>query len=301
MFRTHRIRQNIPNDPLEIEDHNSNSTEDNEIFREEQEEDEHFVERRDLFGFVRFVMEFTAMYPLRERLQCYLPEGLHWLATFLDLFYEIFSLVANLHIGVLYLVTLYLYREKGDLEFSVHCLIQAIIYFWGFGMKILFRRIGHKQVKELIYKMNHEHPVRSSVGKQITENSTKLNISKLIFHFKGFSYVTMKEALQLSNKFLKSFVYCCFFGTSFWSILPMIYNDGTLPLTCWYPFDYHVCALLKISNLSRKFNLCVYVCFFFRYRSHIFIKGYISFNFWHKFKCQQPFQDQVDSLWSYQF
>lgn len=65
----------------------------------------------------------------------------------------------------------------------------------------------------------------------------------------GFTYVTMEDCWVMCNKWIKFYVYCCFVGTLFWLSLPLAYGDRSLPLSCWYPFDY------KVGNLLGNFSL----------------------------------------------
>ncbi|XP_037943035.1 odorant receptor 83a [Teleopsis dalmanni] len=174
-----------------------------------------FHPRRDLFRFIRNTMLVAAMCPLR--LTDYFPKYLYYLAIFLELLFEVFLYFVTIHIWILYLLTLYLYYQEGDLEFLVNCLIQAIIYFWTIAMKLYFRRMQPTKLKHLMDFINLKYVTCSA---------------------NGFTYVTMNESLSMSNKWIKIYVYCCFIGTIFWLILPIAYGDHSLPLRCWYPFDY---------------------------------------------------------------
>ncbi|XP_068158139.1 odorant receptor 83a [Drosophila tropicalis] len=134
-----------------------------------------------------------------------------------DLIYEAFNLIVSIHIAGLYICTIYINYGKGDLDFFVSCLIQTIIYMWTISMKLYFRRIRPNLLNEILQFMNEKYELRSAPG---------------------FTYVTMSGALKQSNMWIKSYVYCCYVGTIFWLILPIAYRDNSLPLACWYPFDY---------------------------------------------------------------
>ncbi|KAH8417097.1 hypothetical protein KR222_003073 [Zaprionus bogoriensis] len=171
-------------------------------------------ERRDLFGFIRYTMCVASMFPWTVEKKGSL---LIYLIRLLDLIYEIFNYFVCVHIAALYICTIHIFYGKGDLEFLVNCLIQTIIYIWSIAMKLYFRRFRPELLSEIIRSINEEYQVRSAPG---------------------FSYVTMEGAYRNSNLWIKSYVYCCFIGTIFWLVLPIVYRDGSLPLACWYPFDY---------------------------------------------------------------
>ncbi|KAM8703546.1 hypothetical protein ACLKA7_008208 [Drosophila subpalustris] len=63
----------------------------------------------------------------------------------------------------------------------------------------------------------------------------------------GFSYVTILGALRHSNLWIKTYVYCCYVGTIFWLVLPIVYRDRSLPLACWYPFDYTAMGQIQVA------------------------------------------------------
>ncbi|KAH8403669.1 hypothetical protein KR215_000539, partial [Drosophila sulfurigaster] len=170
--------------------------------------------RRDLFGFIRSTMRVASMYPwsLDTNGNC-----LSYLINLIDLIYEMFNYFVCVHLAALYVCTIYIYYGQGDLEFLVNCLIQTIIYIWSILMKLYFRRFQPKLLNEIISSINGKHQTRSALG---------------------FTYVTSMGALRHSNLWIKSYVYCCFIGTIFWLVLPIVYRDGSLPLACWYPFDY---------------------------------------------------------------
>ncbi|KAH8383203.1 hypothetical protein KR009_007263 [Drosophila setifemur] len=48
----------------------------------------------------------------------------------------------------------------------------------------------------------------------------------------------MSGSYRMSKIWIKTYVYCCYIGTIFWLALPIVYRDKSLPLACWYPFDY---------------------------------------------------------------
>ncbi|ALC45946.1 Or83a [Drosophila busckii] len=172
--------------------------------------------RRDLFSFVRNVMRVAGMHPLGAETGG-TKSCLHYLLGLCDVIYELFNYFVCVHIECLYICTIYIYYSTGDLEFLVNCLIQTVIYLWTFAMKLYFRRIQPKLLKQLIEFINLKYCTRSAPG---------------------FTYVTMKGALRQSNLWIKTYVYCCFIGTIFWLALPLAYGDRSLPLACWYPFDY---------------------------------------------------------------
>ncbi|KAH8310504.1 hypothetical protein KR044_001721, partial [Drosophila immigrans] len=175
---------------------------------------EHSEERRDLFGFIRTTMRVASMYPW---ILAGDGTGLNHLIRLLDRIYEMFNYFVCVHLAALYICTIYIYYGQGDLEFLVNCLIQTIIYIWSILMKLYFRRFQPKLLNEIISSINGKHETRSAPG---------------------FTYVTSMGAFRHSNLWIKSYVYCCFVGTIFWLVLPIVYRDGSLPLACWYPFDY---------------------------------------------------------------
>ncbi|EDV94761.1 odorant receptor 83a [Drosophila grimshawi] len=172
------------------------------------------IERRDLFGFILLTMRVAAMYPLSLRKE---NNCLNYLIRIADGIYEIFTLFVSVHIAALFIGTIYIYYGQGDLEFLVNCLLQTIIYTWTIAMKLYFRRVRPKLLTQIISFINDKHQLRSAPG---------------------FTYVTVRSALRQSNLWIKSYVYCCFVGTIFWLALPIVYRDRSLPLSCWYPFDY---------------------------------------------------------------
>ncbi|TMW48226.1 hypothetical protein DOY81_006697 [Sarcophaga bullata] len=173
------------------------------------------IKRQDLFGFIRYIMCYGIMFPLD--LKHYLPSNLKYLGIILEIICEIFLYFVTIHIAILYMCTIYMNYDRGDLELLVNCLIQTIIYFWTILMKLYFRRLQPKRLQNLIDFINFKYSTRSAIG---------------------FTYVTMDECLAMSNKWIKVYVCCCFLGTIFWLILPITYGDRSLPLACWYPFNY---------------------------------------------------------------
>ncbi|XP_023301661.2 odorant receptor 83a [Lucilia cuprina] len=176
---------------------------------------EAMVKRKDLFSFIRYTMYYADMYSFH--LERHLPHLLSGLGILVELILELFLYFVTVHIVILYMCTIYLNYHKGDLELLVNCLIQTIIYWWTIIMKLYFRRIQPKRLEDLIDFINLNYKTRSAIG---------------------FTYVTMNGSLAMSNRWIKTYVYCCFLGTIFWLILPIAYGDSSLPLACWYPFDY---------------------------------------------------------------
>lgn len=173
--------------------------------------------RQDLFVFVRQTMCIAAMYPFRYYFK--VTGILFGLITFLDVIYEIFNYFVSVHIAALFMCTIYLNYGKGDLDFFVNCLIQTIIYSWMIAMKLYFRRFRPALLDEILKYINEKYEPRSAVG---------------------FSYVNMDGSYRMSRLWIKTYVYCCYIGTIFWLALPIAYRDKSLPLACWYPFDYTV-------------------------------------------------------------
>ncbi|EDW54941.1 odorant receptor 83a isoform X2 [Drosophila sechellia] len=171
--------------------------------------------RRDLFVFVRQTMCVAAMYPFG-----YYVKGsgvLVDLVRVCDLAYELFNYFVSVHIAGLYICTIYINYGQGDLDFFVNCLIQTIIYLWTIAMKLYFRRFRTGLLNAILSNINDEYEPRSAVG---------------------FSFVTMAGSYRMSKLLIKTYVYCCYIGTIFWLALPIAYRDGSLPLACWYPFDF---------------------------------------------------------------
>ncbi|XP_005189143.1 odorant receptor 83a [Musca domestica] len=171
--------------------------------------------RRDLFQFVRRTMYWAAMYPLH--LDRRLPHYICGLGLFVECFFEMFLYLVSIQIAILYVCTIYLNYDSGDLELLVNCMIQTIIYVWTIVMKVYFRRVRPHHLEGMVDTINAEYRTRSAIG---------------------FTYVTMDQCLDMSNRWIKTYVYCCFIGTVFWLLLPIAYGDRSLPLACWYPLDY---------------------------------------------------------------
>lgn len=198
--------------------------------------------RRDLFVFVRQTMCIAAMYPLG-----YYVKGSGFLAyvvRFLGVFYELFNYFVSVHIAGLYICTIYINYGQGDLDFFVNCLIQTIIYLWTIAMKLYFRRLRPGLLDDILASINDKYEPRSAVG---------------------FSYVSMAEAYRISKLWIKTYVYCCYIGTIFWLALPIVYRDKSLPLACWYPFDYTVrftCFQYFQTNKSKSLSnpSCMRLC-----------------------------------------
>lgn len=190
-------------------------------------------QRRDLFVFILSTMRVAGMYPFRMGNQ---SSCLNFLLIVLNWIYEIFNYFVCMHIAILFIYTIYVYYGQGDLEFLVNCLIQTVIYLWTITMKLYFRRFRHKLLNEIISSVNEKHQIRSAYG---------------------FTYVTVTGALRQSNLWIKSYVYCCYVGTIFWLMLPIVYRDRSLPLACWYPFNYSVSR-----NEVKKRSSCILFCYF---------------------------------------
>ncbi|XP_065372221.1 odorant receptor 83a-like [Calliphora vicina] len=173
------------------------------------------IKRRDLFRFIRFIMYYAYMHSFH--LERCLPENLYDLGVLLELIWEIFLYFVAIHIVILYMCTFYLNYHKGDLELLVNCVMQIIIYLWSIIVKVYFRRLQSKRLEDLIDFINLNYKTRSAIG---------------------FTYVTMDDSWLMAYNWTKRYVYCCFLGTTFWLILPIAYGDRSLPLACWYPFDY---------------------------------------------------------------
>lgn len=173
--------------------------------------------RQDLFVFVRQTMCIAAMYPFRYYFK--VSGVLFGLIRFLDVIYEIFNYFVSVHIAALFMCTIYLNYGKGDLDFFVSCLIQTIIYSWMIAMKLYFRRFRPSLLDEIVKNINEKYEPRSAIG---------------------FSHVNMDGSYRMSRLWIKTYVYCCYIGTIFWLALPIAYRDKSLPLACWYPFDYTV-------------------------------------------------------------
>ncbi|KAM7362731.1 odorant receptor 83a-like [Cochliomyia hominivorax] len=173
------------------------------------------IKRQDLFSFIRRTMYYGDMYSLH--LEKHFPSSLRVVGVTLQLILEIFQYFVVIHIMILYMCTIYMNYDKGDLDLLVICLMQTNVYWWAIFMKIYFRRLRSKALEDLIDFMNLKYKTHSEIG---------------------FTYVTMEDSLVMSNKWIKIFVYCCFIGCIFWIIVPISYGDRSLPLACWYPFDY---------------------------------------------------------------
>lgn len=191
-------------------------------------------------------MYWAAMYPLH--LDRRLPHYICGLGLFVECFFELFLYLVSIHIAILYVCTIYFNYDSGDLELLVNCMIQTIIYVWTIVMKVYFRRLRPHHLEGMVDTINVEYRTRSAIGKAGNEcNACGCCCSTrwllfLSLLFAGFTYVTMDQCLDMSNRWIKTYVYCCFIGTVFWLLLPIAYGDRSLPLACWYPLDYKVCT-----------------------------------------------------------
>ncbi|KAM7361784.1 odorant receptor 83a-like [Cochliomyia hominivorax] len=181
------------------------------------------VKRQDLFKIIRRTMYFACMHPMDLKHQ--LPKFFSKLGSVLELIFELFLYFVSIHIVILYICTIYLNFDTGDLEFLVNCLMQTVIYLWTIAMKLYFRRLRPKTLKSLIDLISFRYKIRSAIG---------------------FSYVTMDDCLVMTNKWIKFYVYNCFLCAILWAMLPITNNDRSLPLTCWYPFDYKKPVIYEI-------------------------------------------------------
>ncbi|XP_054081729.1 odorant receptor 83a-like [Zeugodacus cucurbitae] len=181
------------------------------------------MERRDMFRFMRCNLWFTAMY--RLPLERYFPACLQCLAITLDWAYEVFLYLTLLHIDILFMCTIYLNKDKGDLELIVSCMIQTVIYTWAIVIKVFFKRIKPKRIRELMRYLNEDCRARSAAG---------------------FTYVTIKESTDLANVWTTVFLICCYAGVTFWLFVPIFDQDRSLPLACWYPIDYKVPVVYEV-------------------------------------------------------
>ncbi|KAM7361934.1 odorant receptor 83a-like [Cochliomyia hominivorax] len=179
--------------------------------------------RQDLFNFMRIPMYYANMYPLH--LEKRFPGPLKIVGFLLELIYEIFLYFVTIHIVIFHIYTIYLNYNKRDLDLLVNCLMQVIIYSWVILMKLYFRHLRYKVLKDLIDFMNLKYKTRSAIG---------------------FTYVTMDDTLALSNMFIKVYVYISIIGGLFWIIVPIAHGDRSLPLACWYPFDYKKSVIYEI-------------------------------------------------------
>ncbi|XP_054747868.1 odorant receptor 83a-like [Anastrepha obliqua] len=184
------------------------------------------VQRRDMFRFIRWNFWFTAMY--RLPLERYFPTWLRHVAIILDWAYELFLYFTLLHIDILFMFTIYLNQEKGDLELIVSCMIQTVIYTWALVIKVFFKRIQSKRLQNLMEYLNNESQMHSAAG---------------------FTYVTMDDTAALSNTWITVFLICCYAGVTFWLVVPILNRDHSLPLACWYPIDYKVPYIYEIVYL----------------------------------------------------
>nr|AID61225.1 odorant receptor [Calliphora stygia] len=180
-------------------------------------------ERQDLFKYIRRTMYCADMHPIHMERQ--LPHFSRNLGIWLEFSFEIFLYFVTTHIAILYICTMYLNYQQGDLELLVNSLMQTIIYLWTIVMKLYFRRWQPKSLKDLIDFINFKYKTRSAIG---------------------FTYVTMDDTLAMSNKWIKWYLYSCYLCAIFWLILPITYGDRSLPLTCWYPFDYKQPVIYEI-------------------------------------------------------
>ncbi|XP_065354556.1 odorant receptor 83a-like [Calliphora vicina] len=173
------------------------------------------IKRRDLFNFIRLIRYCANMcsFHLERRF----PDNLYDLGVLLDLILEVFLNFVVIHIVILYMCTIYLNYHNDDLELLVSSLMQTIIYLWTIIVKLYFRRLRPKRLEDLIDFINLKYKTRSAIG---------------------FTYVTMDDSWLMSVKWTKWYAYSCLIGTTFWLILPIASGDRSLPLACWYPFDY---------------------------------------------------------------
>ncbi|XP_028896796.2 odorant receptor 83a-like [Zeugodacus cucurbitae] len=180
--------------------------------------------RCDLFLYVRWLLFFSAIRPIP--FDEFLPRRMHGHSVLINVVLEIFLYLMVLHILVLFIITIYLKYDNGDLEFLISCGIQVLLYLWAILIKVTFRRIYPDLVNGIVDFVNEEYVVHSAFG---------------------FTYVTMKECVDRVNRGIRIFVVCCFAAVIFRIILPIIFNERTLPLPCWYPLDYEAPIIFQIA------------------------------------------------------
>ncbi|XP_011184142.1 odorant receptor 83a-like [Zeugodacus cucurbitae] len=179
--------------------------------------------RSDLFLYVRWLLFFSAIRPIP--FDKHLPRRMHGHSVLVNVIWEIFLYLVVLHILVLFIITIYLNYDNGDLEFLISCGIQVLIYLWAILIKVTFRRIYPELVNGIVDFVNEEYVQHSALG---------------------FTYVTMKECVDRVNGGIRIFVPCCFSAVIYRFILPIIYNDRSLPLPCWYPVNYKAPFIFQI-------------------------------------------------------
>lgn len=133
------------------------------------------IKRQDLFTFIRYNMYSADM--ISFHLEHRFPKFLSGLGILLELIFEIFLYFVTIHIVILYMCTIYLNYDKGDLELLVNCLIQTIIYWWTIIMKLYFRRLQPKSLEDLIDFINLKYKTRSAIGKCYTSLVQSLTYS----------------------------------------------------------------------------------------------------------------------------
>ncbi|XP_036229332.2 odorant receptor 83a [Bactrocera oleae] len=180
--------------------------------------------RCDLFRYVRWLLYVSAIRPIP--FDKFLPRRFHRYSVPLNLILEIFLDLMVIHMLVLFIFTIYFNYESGDLEFLISVGLQALLYLWTTIIKVVFRRVYLELVNGILDFVNEEYVIHSAVG---------------------FTYVTMKGCLYQVNKGIRTYVLLCLSAVIFRFFLPIIYNDRTLPLTCWYPVDYKAPIIYEIA------------------------------------------------------
>lgn len=286
--------------------------------------------RRDLFQFIRRTMYWAAMYPLPlDRL---LPRYIRGLGFFIEWTFELFLYLVSVHIAILYVCTIYLNYDSGDLELLVNCMIQTIIYIWTIVMKVYFRRIRTRRLQELVDTINSEYRTRSAIG----------NRKRRV----GVGYLCQADIDVSSTPYHSVFFYCCHFylqdsRTWLWTrawpcqidglkrMCTVALSERSFGYSCPLPMVIEVCRwpvgihwTIRYGGnvvLARRRNplaYCPFLCLFHNYtyeafcsinipvstsRSLLFTRPYIYFNPLVKFKWQLPFPPQVDSTWYWPF
>lgn len=121
--------------------------------------------RQDLFKIIRITMYSAAMHPIH--LEQHLPHYFHYLGIIIEMIYELFLYFVAIHIVILYICTIYLNYDEGNLELLVNCLMQTIIYIWTLSMKLYFRRLRPKKLFDIMDFINRKYKLRSAKGNLI--------------------------------------------------------------------------------------------------------------------------------------
>lgn len=196
------------------------------------------------------VMQIIGVWPID--LEKYLPKRLSFLSKPLVYLYSTIWIFMVLHIAIFFFVAfvIKLNTENSTTSEISTLFIQSVIFGFGFYTTVHFQW-NQRDLVKMINFMNENFKMRSSRGSVYFEVTfytvhSKLRIElsasvrNMILKLSGLTYVTMEPCHRLTNSFTIIWAYLCVGAVLYYMSLPIILQIWELPLSCWYPFDYHV-------------------------------------------------------------